>query len=287
MACEQAQACLTRKWDKLEYKILFVDKLKLDSFIGISSIGWHLLMASNETFRARLVWGSLSFHNLVLNFHNSNSKLITHNPNTTITQKIQYFWLVTKLNHVSQFLTQIFVKMMDPPTDTTYPTLLFGHKTHSCISIFISTFCQNDRPTHWHYIEDYGCCPRPFSFLLFKHSSTTTNNVKPRIHHHQPSSTTTNDKLRNPQLQPPPPTALNTTTTSTKKSEWIKNPNPPTTLNQNHNLHQKIWMNKKSKPTNNPQPKPQPPSKNPSEQAPPQPKPQTTTTTTKDPNQNP
>ena len=34
------------------------------------------------------------------------------------------------------------------------------------------------------------------------------------------------------------------TTTSTKKSEWIKNPNPPTAFNQNHNLHQKIQANK-------------------------------------------
>ena len=48
----------------------------------------------------------------------------------------------------------------------------------------------------------------------------------------KPSSTTTNGKPRNPQPQPPPPTALNTTITSTKKSEWIKNPNPPIALNQ-------------------------------------------------------
>ena len=64
-----------------------------------------------------------------------------------------------------------------------------------------------------------------------------------------PESTTINQA-------PPPPTtnleihnlhhqtALNTTTTSTKKSEWIKNPNLPTAFNQNHNLHQKIQVNK-------------------------------------------
>ena len=34
------------------------------------------------------------------------------------------------------------------------------------------------------------------------------------------------------------------TTASTKKSEWIKNPNPPTAFNQNHNLRQKIQANK-------------------------------------------
>ena len=117
---------------------------------------------------------------MCLSFHNLNSKPITHNSNSTIIQK----------NLI----------------------LLFGHKTQSCISIFNFTFCQNNGPTHWHYIEEYGCYPRPFSFLLFK-----------------PSSTTTNGKPRNPQ---PPPTTLNTTTTSTKKSEWIKNPNPLTALNQ-------------------------------------------------------
>ena len=102
---------------------------------------------------------------------------MTHHPNSTVTQKFQHFCLVTKLSHVSQFLSSLFAKMMDPPTDTTQKNMV--------------------------------------AIRVFKLSSTTTNG-KPFIHNHQPSSTstTTNGKSRNPQPQPPPPTTFNTTTTA-------------------------------------------------------------------------
>ena len=89
-------------------------------------------------------------------------------------------------------------------------------------------FAKNDGPTHWHYTR-----------LWLLPTSLFFSALQTQLHW-KPTPTTTNDKPRNPQPQPPPPIALNTTTTSTKKSEWIKNPNPPTALNQNHNLHQKI-----------------------------------------------
>ena len=148
-------------------------------------------------FRARLVYGYLNFHISVLSFHNSNSKPITHHPNSIFTQKFQHFCLVTKLSHISQ---SIFAKMMDPPTDNTQKNMV--------------------------------------ATRIFKPSYTET-----QLHHHQWQT-----------LHPPPSTKLHlhhhqrqiqksTTTTTTTNS-----------LQHNHNLHQKIQMNQKTKPTNNPQP---------------------------------
>ena len=133
--------------------------------------------------KAHLVQGCLSFHISVLSFYNSNSKPITHNSNSTITQKIEHFCLVTKLSYVSQILTSLFAKMMDPPTDTTQKNMVA-----ICVPFL---FCSSN-PT-----------PPPPTATLHPLPST-------KLH-------TTNGKSRNP--QPPPPTALNTTTTSTKKSE--------------------------------------------------------------------
>ena len=113
-----------------------------------------------------------------------------------------------------------------------------------------------------------------------KPSSNTTND-KPRIHHHQPSSTTTNSEPKNPQPQPPPPTTLNTTTTSTKKSKWIKNLNPPTALNQNHNLHQKIQASSTTAQASKP---PQPQQKTQTQILSSEPKLQAITTNTENPN---
>ena len=107
----------------------------------------------------RAVQRCLSFHNSVLNFHNSNSKPITHNSNSTITQKIQNFCLVTKLNHVSQFLTSLFAKIMDPPTDTTQKNTVATR-----VPFFFFFFCSSNSAT-----------PKP---------SSTTTNGKPFIHHH-------------------------------------------------------------------------------------------------------
>ena len=70
-----------------------------------------------------LTW--LSFHNSILITHNSNSNLITHNPNPTITQKLQNCCLVTKLNHISQLLSPLFDKMVEP-------TPLTLHKSYGC-----------------------------------------------------------------------------------------------------------------------------------------------------------
>ena len=65
--------------------------------------------------------------------HNSNSNLITNNPNPTITQKLQNC-LVTKPSHISQLLSPFFAKMVEP-------TPLTLHR-------------------------GYGCYPRPFSLPL-------------------------------------------------------------------------------------------------------------------------
>ena len=64
-------------------------------------------------------------HDSVFITHNSNSNLITHNPNPTITQRFQNYCLVTKLNHISQLLSPLFAKMVEP-------TPLTLHKGYGC-----------------------------------------------------------------------------------------------------------------------------------------------------------
>ena len=100
---------------------------------------------------------------------------------------------------------------MDPPTDTTQKNMVA-----ICVPFL---FCSSN-PT-----------PPPPTATLHPLPST-------KLH-------TTNGKSRNP--QPPPPTALNTTTTSTKKSEWIKNPNASTALNQMCLIEEEKKKRKKKK----------------------------------------
>ena len=140
--------------------------------------------------RAHLVQGSLSFHNLVLSFHNSNSKPITHNPNPTVTQKTQHFCLITKLSHISQFLTPLFVKMMDRNTLTLHRRLWLP-----LASLYFSTLQTQ--------LHRNPAQPPPTT----NPESTTINQAPP--------PPTTNLEIHNLHHQ----TALNTTTTSTKKSE--------------------------------------------------------------------
>ena len=184
--------------------------------------GWHLTWQETKNKR-KIIKGPFGLE--ITQF----SKLITPYSNLTFTQKLQntLFGLITQL-HISTTFCQ-----NRRPHPLTLP---------SVATVATRVSLTKNLPPLLH--------PRPFCFLLFilfhilpnlatpKPDSATTND-KPRIHHHQPSFTTTNNKPRNPQPQPPPPTALNTT----KKSEWIKNLNPPTALNQNHNLHQKIQAN--------------------------------------------
>ena len=122
------------------------------------------LASVSGKFLACLVQRCLSFHNSVLNFHNSNSKPITHNSNSTITQKIQHFCLVTKLSHVTQFLTSLFAKIMDPPIDTTQQNMVATR-----VPFFF--FCSSNPAT-----------PKP---------SSTTTNGKPRNPQPQPPPPTT------------------------------------------------------------------------------------------------
>ena len=127
---------------------------------------------------------------------------MTHHPNSIVTQKFQHFCLITKLSHVSQFLSSLFAKMMDPPTDTTQKNMV-------ATRVFKPSYIE----TQIHHHQWQTLHPPP--------------STKLHLYHHQWQS-----KNPQPQPQPPPPTAFNTTTTSTKKSEWIKNPNPPTAFNQ-------------------------------------------------------
>ena len=161
--------------------LLYTKKKKLDYLEGKNRF---------QVSKGSFGQGLLSFHNLVLSFHNSNSKPITHNPNPIVTQKIQHFCLITKLSHISQFLTPLFAKMMDRNPLTLHRRLWLPHAF-----LFFSTLQTQLHP---------NLAPLP---PMSNPESTTINQAPP--------PPTTNLEIHNHNHQ----TALNTTTTSKKKSK--------------------------------------------------------------------
>ena len=82
--------------------------------------------ASSQTLRAHLVWARLGFHKLVLITQ-------THNSNSTITQKLQNFCLVTKPSHKSQLKKLkylLFAKMVEPTSLTFHSEFIVAARVH-------------------------------------------------------------------------------------------------------------------------------------------------------------